>query len=188
METRRVPDCMVLGMVLLLLAAPAFASISVRRSPYAAKKIDVYIVRERLTDALDSLRMYLPKRVDIFLGTDPVVTYRAKEVAPEAALHALVKDAHVEIVEEDERYFVRNPGEPVVNLDVKDAGVHEILKSMQRQCGIRNLMIDPAVSGMGTFLFTGVPCRQAFDVVLRTMGLSAQTYSNDIVRVEAGQH
>jgi hypothetical protein len=83
---------------------------------------------------------------------------------------------------------VHNPGEPSVTLDVKDADVHEILKSMQRQCGIRNLMIDPSVQGSGTFLFTAVPCREAFEVVLRSTGLAAETYSNDIVHVEAGQH
>jgi len=173
---------------LLLVASPAFASISVRRSPYAAKKVDVYIVGEKLTDALDSLEMYLPQRVDILVGTDPVVTYRAREVAPETALRALVKAAHVDLVEEDERYFVHNPGEPSVTLDVKDADVHDILKSLQRQCGVKNLMIDPTVQGSGTFLFTDVPCRQAFDVVLRTMGLAAETYSNNIVHVETGPH
>ena len=87
----------------LLVASPAFASISVRRSPYAPKKIDVYIVGERLTDALDSLAMYLPKSVDTLVGTDPIVTYRAKEVAPEAALRAIVKSAHAELVVEDQR-------------------------------------------------------------------------------------
>ncbi len=171
--------------VLLLVASPAFASISVRRSPYAPKKIDVDIVGETLTDALGALAVYLPKRVDTLVGTDPVVTWRAKEVAPEAALRAIVKSAHAELVVEDQRYWVHNPGEPSVNLDVKDADVHEILKSMQRQCGVRNLMIDPDVQGSGTFLFTEVPCKQAFDVVLRTLGLGVQIYSNSIVHVEA---
>jgi hypothetical protein len=175
-------------MLLLLAAAPSFASISVRRSPYAPKKVDVFIVRERLTDALDALEMYLPKRVDVLVGTDPVVTYRAEEVAPEAALRAIAKRAKVDLVEEDGRYFVHNPGEQMVNLDVKDAAIDEILKSMQRQCGVKNLMIDPDVQGSGTFMFTDVPCRQAFDVVLRTMGLSAETYSNNIVHVEASKH
>lgn len=173
---------------LLLLSSPAFASISVRRSPYAAKKIDVYIVNEKLTDALGALEMYLPKRVDILLGEDPVVTFRGKEVAPDAALRGVVKSGKVELIEEDQRYWVHSPGEPSVTLDVKDADIHEILESMKRQCGIRNLMIDPQVQGSGTFLFTEVPCRQAFDVVLRTMGLAAQTYSNNIVRVETGAH
>jgi type II secretory pathway component HofQ len=72
---------------------------------------------------------------------------------------------------------------PAVTLDVKDEDVHVILKSMQKQCAIKNLIIDPNVSGNGTFYFTDVPCRTAFDVVFRTMGLAAE-YSDDVVAVE----
>src|SRR3954465_6319042 len=32
-----------------------------------------------------------------------------------------------------------------VTLDVKDADVHVVLKSIQKQCAIRNLVIDPSV-------------------------------------------
>ncbi|HEY3055208.1 MAG TPA: hypothetical protein VGK31_04665 [Thermoanaerobaculia bacterium] len=174
--------------VILLMAAPAMASISVRRSPYNAKRVDVYIVKEPLTEAVGALEMYLPKHVQILLGNDPVVTYRAREVAPETALRALVAAGKVELIVEDDRYWVRSPGEPSVTIDVKDVEARVILKSMQRQCGIKNLLIDPQVQGTGTFLFTNVPCRQAFDVVLRTLGLAAETYSNNIVHVETAPH
>ena len=70
-----------------------------------------------------------------------------------------------------------------VTLDVKDEEIHAILKSMQKQCAIRNLVVDPGVSGNGTFYFHDVPCRRAFDVVLSTMGLAAE-YSDDVVAVE----
>lgn len=70
-----------------------------------------------------------------------------------------------------------------VTLDVKDEEVHAILKSMQQQCAIKNLVIDPGVSGKGTFYFHDVPCPRAFDVVLRTMGLAAE-YSDQVVAVE----
>ena len=70
-----------------------------------------------------------------------------------------------------------------VTLDVKDEEIHSILKSMQAQCAIKNLVIDPGVSGNGTFYFHDLPCRTAFDVVLRTMGLAAE-YSDDVVAVE----
>ncbi|HEX9160953.1 MAG TPA: hypothetical protein VF980_04530 [Thermoanaerobaculia bacterium] len=176
------------AIAVLLFAMPVLASISVRRSPYNAKAIDVYVTNERLTDAIGAIEMYLPKPVELFLGTDPVVTYRAKEVAPEKALRALVAAAKVELTSDSERYWVRNPGEPSVTLDVKDAEVGVILRSMQRQCGIRNLMIDPQVQGTGTFVFTGVPCKQAFAIVLRSLGLSSETYSNNIVHVEAHSH
>ena len=73
---------------------------------------------------------------------------------------------------------------PAVTLDVKDEDVHVILKSMQKQCAIKNLVIDPNVSGNGTFYFTDVPCRTAFDVVLRTMGLAMVEYDDNVAAVE----
>src|SRR6266545_4291328 len=132
--------------------------------------------------------MYLPKHVELLLGNVPIVTYRGREVAPETALRALVAAAKVELTIEDDRYWVRSPGEPTVTIDFKDAEARVILKSMQRQCGIKNLIIDPQVQGTGTFLFTNVPCRQAFNVVLSTLGLSAETYSGGMVHVETAPH
>jgi hypothetical protein len=70
-----------------------------------------------------------------------------------------------------------------VTLDVKDADVHSVLKSIQKQCAIRNLVIDPGVTGSGTFLFHNVECKVALDAVLRVNGLSAKTYSNSVVAV-----
>jgi hypothetical protein len=70
-----------------------------------------------------------------------------------------------------------------VTLDVKDEDVHAILKSMQTQCAVKNLVIDPGVAGKGTFYFHDVPCPRAFDVVLSTMGLAAEV-TPDVVAVE----
>jgi hypothetical protein len=75
------------------------------------------------------------------------------------------------------------PRPKAVTLDVKDEEVHVILRSMQKQCGIKNLIIDKEVAGKGTFLFRDLPCHRAFDVVFRTMGLRAKTYSNDVIDV-----
>ena len=62
-----------------------------------------------------------------------------------------------------------------VTLDVKDAEARDVLKSMQKQCGIRNLIIDPGVNpGGGTFYFREVPCDTAFRIVLRSYGLTSQ--------------
>src|SRR5207244_7521865 len=71
-----------------------------------------------------------------------------------------------------------------VKLDVKDEYVHVILKSMQKQCAVKNLVIDPNVSGNGTFYFHDLPSGKAFDVVLSTMGLAAVTSSDSTVEVE----
>ena len=70
-------------------------------------------------------------------------------------------------------------------LDVKDAEVRDILKSMQRQCGIKNLILDPDVQGKGTFLFRDLDCRTAFDVVFRTLGLKSLSYSSSVVTVSS---
>ena len=71
--------------------------------------------------------------------------------------------------------------EPCVTLDVKDEDVHVILRSMQKQCGIRNLVIDKGVEGKGTIYFTDVPCSQAFKVVFMQFGLAGQIDENIVV-------
>ena len=72
---------------------------------------------------------------------------------------------------------------PTVTLDVKDEDVVVILKSMQKQCGIKNLVIDKEVQGKGTFIFRELSCERAFDTVFRTMDLRAKAYSNDVINV-----
>jgi len=71
-----------------------------------------------------------------------------------------------------------------VTLDVKDADIRVVLKSMQKQCAIKNLVIDRDVQGKGTFYLTKVPCKTAFDVVTRTMGLQSTTEPNSVIIVE----
>jgi len=73
--------------------------------------------------------------------------------------------------------------ERTVSIDVKDEDVHKILRSMQEQCAIRNLIIDPKVQGEGTFVLHSVPCRAAFDVVTETLSLKLVTYENNVVEV-----
>lgn len=70
-----------------------------------------------------------------------------------------------------------------VTIDVKDAEVRVILKDLQKQCGVKNLMIDPEVQGKGTFLFKDVPCPQAWNTVLRSLGLDSRIYTNSVVTV-----
>lgn len=67
---------------------------------------------------------------------------------------------------------------PSVTLDVKDEDVHVILKSMQKQCGIKNLLIDKEVQGAGTIYFREVPCEQAFRTLFRQFGLTGQIATN----------
>ncbi len=70
-----------------------------------------------------------------------------------------------------------------VTLDVKDEEIHSILLSMQKQCGVRNLVIDPGVEGRGTFLLRDLPCPTAFELVARTMSLLITEEENSVVTV-----
>ena len=72
---------------------------------------------------------------------------------------------------------------PTVTLDVKDADVRDILKSMQKQCGIKNLLIDKEVTGNGTIYFREVSCETAFRTVFKQFSLRGQVEPN-IVTVE----
>lgn len=77
------------------------------------------------------------------------------------------------------------PARPLtVTLDVKDEDVRDILKSMQRQCAIKNLVVDPQVQGKATFFFSDLPCATAFNTVLRTLDLQSITYSSSLATVE----
>lgn len=76
---------------------------------------------------------------------------------------------------------------PSVTLDVKDADVRVILKSMQRQCGIKNLLIDRDVNGAGTIYFRKVSCDTAFRTVFRQFSLKGQVEQN-LVHVEPRSH
>jgi hypothetical protein len=169
----------------MFVATTASASVSVRRSPYKQKTIDVYIVNERLTTAVGALETYLPFRVQMLLGDDPIITVRARQISPEGALDRIVAAAGVELKSEGGRHWILDNREPSVTLDVKDAEVREILKTMKLQCGIKNLIIDPDVTGTGTFMFTDVPCKVAFNTVFRSLGLAAETYPNSVITVGA---
>ena len=84
---------------------------------------------------------------------------------------------------------------PVPVVAVQDRGfvptmaeeVHAILRSMQKQCDVRNLVIDPGVEGRGTFLFHNLPCDKAFEVVTSTMGLESRDEGNSVVTVRRRQ-
>jgi len=73
--------------------------------------------------------------------------------------------------------------QPTVTIDVKDAEVRDVLGAMQKQCGLRNLVVDSDVSGKATFYFRRVPCSTAFDVVLKTFRLKAVVYSPSVAVV-----
>ena len=174
-----------LPLLILALSAPAFATISVKRDDERPRTINVTIVNEPLSVAVRSLELYLSRGVQIFLAEDPRISYRGRRIDPVAALHGMAAAAHVSLYEDNDRYWIRDDREPTVTLDVKDEDVRVILKSLQRQCALKNLIIDPDVQGKATFLFRDVPCQTAFDMVFRTFGLKSVTYSKSVVTVSS---
>jgi hypothetical protein len=161
----------------------AVALLSVHRTSDDAKKIDVAISSQPFSKAIRAVSMYVPERVELAVGDDPLVTYRANGVAPMAVIRALAAQAKASVVFENGRWWVQDVARDTVTIDVKDAEVHAILKQLQRQCGIKNLVIDPDVQGSGTFLFHDVPCQNAFDVVFHSLGLRAVNYPNSVITV-----
>lgn len=73
--------------------------------------------------------------------------------------------------------------EPTVTIDVKDEEVRAILSSMQKQCAVKNLVIDPDVQARGTFFFRNLPCSTAFRTVMTSLGLRAEIASNSLIAV-----
>ena len=167
---------------LLLLTAPAYASVSVK--PAGKKTIDVTIVDEPLSTIVKAVTPHLARRVQLLVSADPVLTYSARQIAPDAALRAIVAAAGAALTVQRSQYWIQDPPEALVTLDVKDQDIRVILKDMKQQCRIKNLVIDPNVSGSGTFMFEKLPCRTAINVVLRTLGLAYVDYGNSVMSVE----
>lgn len=79
---------------------------------------------------------------------------------------------------------LRDPGTPTVTMDVVDAELGEIVSVLKKQCGIRNIIVDPGVEAKGTFLFREVPCDTAIGTIFRSLGLAAEIHSSSLVRVK----
>jgi len=71
------------------------------------------------------------------------------------------------------------PDDEQANRELRD-----VLQSMQRQCGIKNLVLHRQVGGKsGTLVFRDVPCSRAFRIVLRMHGLASNSYENRVLHV-----
>ncbi|HET7712878.1 MAG TPA: hypothetical protein VFL80_13180, partial [Thermoanaerobaculia bacterium] len=169
---------------LLLLAAAASADISVKRAPGQPRTLNIDVRDEPLSIAVAALEMHLPRGVEWATGFDPAISMQARGMKPEDALRRMTALAGLTLMSGHDRYVIRATWEPTVTLDVKDAEARDILKSMQRQCGVKNLVIDPDVGGKGTFMFREVPCRSACRIVLRSLGLSSVEYSSSVTLIE----
>ena len=76
--------------------------------------------------------------------------------------------------------------EPKVTLAIKDGEIRDVLATLKKQCGVKNLIIDPGIAGKtGSIFVKDVPCSAAFKLVLRMSGLEAKIYPNSLVHVGA---
>jgi len=113
------------------------------------------------------------------LGLRPATTARTQR----SSLRGAIRSTAILLLVGSHAFAAAVAKPPSVTLDVKDADVRVVLKAIQKQCGIKNLVIDPDVTGSGTFLFHQLPCNAALNTVMRTTGLAAKTYSNSVVTV-----
>jgi type II secretory pathway component GspD/PulD (secretin) len=171
-----------LSLLIVLAAGSARADVTVRRSARTRGHVDIVATRAPLAEVARALEPYLGRPVTVDAGRERRVTYAANDIVPASALAGVAAAAHI-VVDNSHGLVLREAVEPAVTIDVKDADIRTILKTVQRQCGMRNLIIDPDVAGSGTFLFNRVPCALALDTILTTMGLGRYSESSAVTAV-----
>jgi type II secretory pathway component GspD/PulD (secretin) len=171
-----------LCLLIALAVGSAPAAVTVRPSSRTRGRIDIVATHAPLAEVTRALERYLAQPVSVDAVGERLVTYVANDIAPSQALTGVAAAAHA-VIDRSHGLVLREAGEPTVTLDVKDEDIRIILKSVQRQCGIRNLIVDPDVAGSGTFLFDRVPCHTALNAILKTMGLGHYSDSSDVIAV-----
>lgn len=174
----------------LALAASLPAAEQARKVQVTASRTqDVTVLRvdaraASARELLEAIEPHLGQRVVVRAEHDPRIDYRAARVRPLDAVREVVARAGLQLARENDIWVVSDPSEPTFTIDVKDGEVREIMREVKRQCGIRNLIIDPDVQGRGTFLFRDLPCSEAIRTILATMGLDYEIESS-VMRVAA---
>jgi type II secretory pathway component GspD/PulD (secretin) len=171
-----------LCLLIVLAVGSAHAAVTVRPSSRTRGRIDIVATHAPLAEVTRALERYLAQPVTVDAVGERLVTYAANDIAPSQALTGVAAAAHA-VIDRSHGLALREAGEPTVTLDVKDEDIRIILESVQRQCGIRNLIIDPDVAGSGTFLFDRVPCHTAMNNILTTMGLRRYTDDDTVTAV-----
>lgn len=126
-----------------------------------------------LRELLAAVQVHVEDRIVLSIDGDRSIHLSARNQTPREVIRRAAKSVDLQMVETAGSILLTDPREPVLHLDVKDAPVRDILASVRRQCGIRNLIIDPEVTGQGTFLFAEVPCVEGLRVILASLGLAA---------------
>jgi hypothetical protein len=172
---------------MLLSALSVFASegsVSVRLlGSEKPRRLDIQARSATVAQIVSALEPYLDKPVTVEAGAERKLSYEGKNVTAADALRQVAEQNRLILAGTERGYLVREASSPVVSLDVKDEDVHVIMKAIQQQCGIRNLILDPNVQGRGTFLFHDLPCETALTTVMQTLGLAAEVEENSVVVV-----
>jgi hypothetical protein len=143
----------------------------------------VVVSKARLSSVVAQVSEEIGTSAELAKKDDAVVSFILEEKTREKIWPSIASVTGLRLVEKEGRRLLVS-GEPRATLDVKDADVREILGSLKRQCGVRNVVIDPGVSGSGTFLFKDVPCSAAFRVVFRSLGLNGTFDGSSVVTVK----
>lgn len=131
------------------------------------------VINMPVSEAARRLSTELKQKIEVEAGIATPVSLIVRDATEERLLEQLAERAGLRVVRTAGAIRLQRD-EATVTIDVKDANVRDVLERMRRQCGIRNLVIDPDVRGTGTFLFHAVPCSEAFRAVLATQGLAAE--------------
>lgn len=177
----------------LLVAVAALALVGAASAPPVTITIDrtAGTAKVRAVDAsLNDLIKLSSLRSGIFVtGTVPEqrVSMLMRDVPVGQLVERVAREAGLLLVERDGAWHLIDPAEARVSLDVVDAELAVIIRSLANQCGIRNVMIDPGVSGKGTFILASVPCSSAIPVVFQTLGIRGELQPNSILVVRGGR-
>lgn len=171
-----------LALVSLFFSLSLEAAVVLHVAPAGKGRIDVRAESASLYALADAIGMRLETAVSVDLP-DRSVDFKVCNITPAAALNALAQQEQLRIVIDGDSLVLRDATEATVTIDVKDGDVREVMATIQSQCGIRNMVIDPGVQGKGTFLFNQVPCGVAIRTVLRTLGLAGEAMPNSVVHV-----
>lgn len=175
----------ILLLVLMCVSALAAPVLKISRVSSTDQRLNVVIQDAPLSSVMKALELHLSQPVLVDDAADRMISFRASRILPDTLMKTLVRNAGLDIESQAGWLVVRDPSEPTVTLDLKDAELTLILQEIKKQCGIRNLMIDPEVrEHRGTFLFVEVPCTQALVTIFDSLGLTAEVEANSILTVE----
>ena len=174
-----------------MVCLPLFAAeIAPRRAQLTAERVDGRIVLtidargSSVVDLLDRIAAHLDRPLSRQLRADRIVDFKRDRIAPDEALREIARAERLVLTGTRRGWTISDPAEPTLTMNVKDADIHSLMQIVKEQCGIRNLIIDPGVSGSGTFLFNDVSCTQGIETILRSIGLGYEIESS-VLRVSS---